>query len=274
MVVGESRTELLQWLNLTLGLNYTKVENCGTGAAYCQLMDCIVGGVPMSKVNFKAQTEYDYLQNFKILQASFNKNRITKSIDVERLVKCRLQDNLELLQWFKKFWHENKDIKLAYDPVSRRRSLSQQSGGSSTPITMSKTRTSSGQNNQRSASSNSRLSSISSNGRTSIPPSTPTNSRITQLTKQLSEVTQDLANANDEILEYRILVDSLETERNFYFNKLREIELMIENINQLNEDEIKSMENFEFLKKVQAILYSTEEGFQSNENVDYDNDSF
>lgn len=41
--VGESRTELLQWLNDLLQINYSKIEQCGTGGAYCQIMDSIYG---------------------------------------------------------------------------------------------------------------------------------------------------------------------------------------------------------------------------------------
>jgi len=41
--MGESRTELLQWLNELLAINYTKIEQCGTGAAYCQIFDSIYG---------------------------------------------------------------------------------------------------------------------------------------------------------------------------------------------------------------------------------------
>ena len=43
VTMGESRTELLAWLNDLLQLNYTKVEQCGTGGAYCQIMDSIYG---------------------------------------------------------------------------------------------------------------------------------------------------------------------------------------------------------------------------------------
>ncbi|KAI5958427.1 BIM1 [Candida margitis] len=104
-----------------LDLNYTKIEQCGTGAAFCQLMDSIVGGVALNKVKFSAKTEYDYRHNWKILQSEFNKHRITKNIDVERLIKCRLQDNLELLQWFKRYWNENADVSNNYDALSKRK---------------------------------------------------------------------------------------------------------------------------------------------------------
>jgi hypothetical protein len=39
--MGESRSELLSWVNELLQINYTKIEQCGTGAAYCQILDSI-----------------------------------------------------------------------------------------------------------------------------------------------------------------------------------------------------------------------------------------
>lgn len=44
--MGESRNDLINWLNGVTGLGLTKVEQCGTGAAYCQLMDSIFGNHP------------------------------------------------------------------------------------------------------------------------------------------------------------------------------------------------------------------------------------
>jgi RP/EB family microtubule-associated protein len=38
-----SRTDLLAWLNELLQINYTKVEQCGSGGAYCQILDSIYG---------------------------------------------------------------------------------------------------------------------------------------------------------------------------------------------------------------------------------------
>lgn len=39
--MSESRSELLAWLNELLQINYNKVEQCGTGGAYCQILDSI-----------------------------------------------------------------------------------------------------------------------------------------------------------------------------------------------------------------------------------------
>lgn len=41
--MGESRSDLLAWINDLLQLNYTRIEQCGTGGAYCQILDSIYG---------------------------------------------------------------------------------------------------------------------------------------------------------------------------------------------------------------------------------------
>lgn len=104
--MGESRQELLAWVNGLLQLNITKVEQCGTGAALCQIYDSIFLDLPMSRVKFNANAEYAYLDNFKILTNAFRKHHIDRPIPVESLVKCKMQDNLEFLQWSKRYWDQ------------------------------------------------------------------------------------------------------------------------------------------------------------------------
>lgn len=118
--MGESRQELVNWVNSLLDLSISKVEQCGTGAVYCQLFDSVHMDVPMGKVKFNVNTEYQYLNNFKVLQSAFTKHQIDRSVPVERLVKCRFQDNLEFLQWFKRYWDANYGGQ-EYDPVARRK---------------------------------------------------------------------------------------------------------------------------------------------------------
>lgn len=60
----------------------------------------------MARVKFNATADYAYLDNFKILSNTFRKHHIDRPIPVEMLVKCKMQDNLEFLQWTKKYWDQ------------------------------------------------------------------------------------------------------------------------------------------------------------------------
>ena len=98
------KTEILDWLNSTLSLNLQKVEDTSNGAVACQLMDAIhrsQGGVSLKQVDFNAKTEYDSLNNYKVLQQAFLKYGVQKSADSAKLVKGKPLDNLEFMQWFK-----------------------------------------------------------------------------------------------------------------------------------------------------------------------------
>ncbi|PKU31950.1 hypothetical protein llap_17746 [Limosa lapponica baueri] len=87
-----SRHDIIAWVNDILALNYTKVEQLCSGAAYCQFMDMLFPGcISLKKVKFQAKLEHEYIHNFKLLQASFKRMNVDKVIPVEKLVKGRLQ---------------------------------------------------------------------------------------------------------------------------------------------------------------------------------------
>jgi RP/EB family microtubule-associated protein len=93
-----SRTELLQWVNSTLQLNITKVEDMSNGAAYYQLMDALYPNVvQLSKINWNARLEPEKISNFKLLQLAFKKIGIEKPIDMTSLIKGKPLDNLEFM---------------------------------------------------------------------------------------------------------------------------------------------------------------------------------
>ncbi|GAB2221259.1 hypothetical protein Droror1_Dr00012432 [Drosera rotundifolia] len=118
-----SRIEILQWINARLDLNLTKIEEAASGAVQCQLMDMSHPGVvPMNKVNFDARTEYDRIENFKVLQDVFNKLNITKHIEITKLIRGQLLDNLEFLHWVKRHCESVNGgiINENYNPVERR----------------------------------------------------------------------------------------------------------------------------------------------------------
>ncbi|CAE8688454.1 unnamed protein product, partial [Polarella glacialis] len=77
-----SRTELLQWLNSTLQLNISKVEQCSNGAIYCQIIDaCHPGAVAIRKVNWAARDEHQCVPNYKVLQQAFDQVGIQRHIE-------------------------------------------------------------------------------------------------------------------------------------------------------------------------------------------------
>ena len=92
-----SRTDIINWINEVLQLNYTDLKQISNGAAFCQIMDVIypnsgmlvsfpklisvnlsVFTVPMGRVNFNAKLEYEFEKNYKILQDTFTKLGIKK----------------------------------------------------------------------------------------------------------------------------------------------------------------------------------------------------
>ncbi|NXI30049.1 MARE3 protein, partial [Sterrhoptilus dennistouni] len=74
-----SRHDMLAWVNDSLQLNYTKIEQLCSGAAYCQFMDMLFPGcVHLRKVKFQAKLEHEYIHNFKVLQAAFKKMGVDK----------------------------------------------------------------------------------------------------------------------------------------------------------------------------------------------------
>lgn len=243
--MGESRQELIAWLNSLLQLNMTKVEQCGTGAALCQVFDSIFGDLPMSRVKFNVNTEYAYISNFKILQNSFAKHQVDKSVPVEALVKCKMQDNLEFLQWTKRFWDQyypGGD----YDAVSRRKGQGMSAGA---------------------AGGAPRVAAAATTGaRRAAGGTTPSGGP--RLGVKAAPASAALQAENTQLKE---TVVGLERERDFYFSKLRDIELLVQ---QACEEDPELDKEDGLIKNIQTILYSTEEGFEIPEGEGEDQETF
>lgn len=98
------KRDILSWINTTLQCNVEKVEDAHAGWVYCQMLDaCFPGQVPLHRVNFSAKTEYEKLQNLKILQDMFAKLDIKRAVDIKKLVNGKFQDNMEFCQWLKHY---------------------------------------------------------------------------------------------------------------------------------------------------------------------------
>jgi microtubule-associated protein, RP/EB family len=168
----------------------------------------------------------------------FTKHKIDRVIPVESLVKCKMQDNLEFLQYSKRFWdqyfpgHE-------YDAVARRKGA-----GAAAPTTV--------------ATSAPRASMGSSTTRKTG--ATPVSRGVAgpRVGSAASGGASSALKAENEQLKEAI--GGLEKERDFYFSKLRDIELLLQNA--IEENPALETDDNGLVKNIQAILYSTEEGFE------------
>ena len=220
------RGELLLWLNTLCQTNVLKIEELATGAVYCQIFDeCMPGNIQMSKVNWNAKNDYEYIKNFKILQQGFLKCGVKKEIEVERLIRGKCQDNLEMLQWMKKFFDNH------YPGTDRK---------GSTPAPRMKTprERTSVEKIRPKEEGESKINQKVCNDKGKKNDSSP-------VIKPIKAI--DINEKQQAINSKKIAMDIIQKERDFYFEKLREIELEIQQY---------SNQDSELVKKIQAILYS------------------
>ncbi|XP_039759022.1 microtubule-associated protein RP/EB family member 1 isoform X2 [Pararge aegeria] len=250
-----SRHDMLTWVNDCLQSNFAKIEELCTGAAYCQFMDMLFpGSVPMKRIKFKTNLEHEYIQNFKILQAGFKKMSVDKIVPIDRLVKGRFQDNFEFLQWFKKFFDANYGGS-EYDAMVAREGLPMGHGSAGAPQHRAPPPAV-----RKPAAPVAKVAArpqiiVKANSTVRSPPVNL--SRLNQSAKGDSKLVDDL---NHQINELKATVDGLEKERDFYFGKLRDIEVICQ--------EMEEQQNAPIVQKILDILYATEDGFAAPEEVD------
>jgi len=223
-----SRNELVGFINDTLVLNYKKVEQMCTGAAYCQMLHMLwPEKVPLKKVKFDAKLEHAYIDNWKVLQEAFKRLHIEKDVPIQRLVKGRFQDNFEFLQWFYKFFTINDSGDHdSYDAVAQRGGAGNAPAVSRSPVKRAPVK--------KSVAAPAAVSNIKKSG------SNQNNAEVKKL--------------QGEVAELSAAIEGLEKERDFYFSKLRDIEVICQ---EKEGDELYT----EFIAGIIEILYATEEGF-------------
>jgi RP/EB family microtubule-associated protein len=242
---------LINWVNGLLNVNVGKVEEMATGAYYCQLLDMIYRDPPLvslSKVNFAAKFDYEYVKNWNILQSVFTAQGIQKYVDVAKLVKAKYQDNLEFFQWFKSWFDSKYGGSDDYDPKARREASIKAKGGklpSAAPAVASKP-----------------TASKVAKAPAAIPkvakPAAPAASAVAKKPASPAKVapkktggdSQEVEELTAKTAKLRATIEGLEKERNFYFGKLRTIEVLCQQ-EEGKDGEIK--------QKVLAVLYSTDD---------------
>lgn len=151
-----------------------------------------------------------------------------------------MQDNLDFLQWSKRFWDQyypGGD----YDAVARRKGAPVPAGGA--PVARA----------------------AAASGPRRGGGTTPTTGPRVGAKAVAGPATAALQAENNTLKE---TVVGLERERDFYFSKLRDIELLIQQACE-EDPEIEKQEDG-LIKAIQTILYSTEEGFEIPEGEQAD----
>lgn len=271
-----SRNDILQWINTALEANYTKIEDLCSGSAYCQFMEMMFPGAIGSRakrVKWSTKLEHEFINNFKVLQEYFKALAVDKIVPVEKLVKGKFQDNFEFVQWFKKFFDANYTAAHDYDPVAARDGQPLGPGGKAS-----------------SGSSSSGIRAPPAPVRQVVPVSRPppTSTRAPTMTTKTTSHSQskispsvhrpgssghhasindhhhnshgneslrlqhEIENLQDIIQQHATQIAGLEKERDFYYQKLRDVELICQEA---------ECETIPAVQKILEILYATEEGF-------------
>merc|ERR1712223_226535 len=222
-----SRHDMLAWVNDCLQTKYVKIEEMCSGSAYCQFMDMLFPNcVQLKKVKFNTKLEHEYIQNFKVLQAAFKRMTVDKIVPVDKLIKGRFQDNFEFLQWFKKFFDANYQG-TDYDAVAARGGIELHAAGNGSAPSSRMPVTKPAAMAKRSPATRA----------APAPRSRPAPGGVGG------------ASAAQ--------IEGLEKERDFYFGKLRDIEVLA----QEQEGQLNDVSAGEFGKKILDLLHQTEEGF-------------
>ena len=258
---GMGRSLYLNWVNNSLELSYKKVEEMCTGSAYCQLFDIVFPGtLNLKKVKFTTKQEYEYINNFKILQGSFSQLKIEKTIPIEKLVKGKFQDNFEFLQWFREFYNQNYDPDRSdYEPAKARDKSKKSGITKATSVAQPTTGI------QQSKVATKAIKPQAIKDKKTPEPSGRQNhssrpeSVNSELEKRLEDAQVIIAESDQKLKEYEfyaegvnIDLDQSNKERDFYFSKLRKIEVVVQENYQAGD---------QVLTAIQNILYETEEGF-------------
>ncbi|NWH96330.1 MARE3 protein, partial [Aegithalos caudatus] len=210
-----SRHDMLAWVNDSLQLNYTKIEQLCSGAAYCQFMDMLFPGcVHLRKVKFQAKLEHEYIHNFKVLQAAFKKMGVDKVARLGNMPSGILRKN---------------------SPAAR-------NGGTEADAQILEL-------NQQVGAPCRGLGGTQGLGVTEGFSQTGGPCRGAGVHREVGGAEGFVRFPLPQLMDLKLTVDGLEKERDFYFSKLRDIELIC----QEHENE-----NSPIITGIVSVLYATE----------------
>lgn len=246
------KATILNWINTALQLRVERVEDTCSGAVACQLMDALHPEViNMSKVDFNLKSDYEFVRNYKELQKAFTDCSIDKVFNPTALSKGKLQDNQEFMQWFYGYWQQvTGGVPIDdYDPIARRQQCRSGDwkkfsvGGSAGTIPA--LRRGPAPNAPRSTSAPSKAALRGS--MTKTPAGSAPGSRVSSASLEAAQHETD--GLREQNTELKLKVETAERERDFYFEKLRDIEILCQ---------APELQEIPAIRIVERILYAAD----------------
>ena len=223
------------------------------------------------------------LSSFQVLQSVFDSQQITKHVDVARLVKGKFQDNLEMLQWMKHYWDTHSGGQPYNAKERREEAKAQYKKGhkhAGTGIKRPVAAPAGGDENEAAPSPAKPAAPKPAAAKPAAPkpaaaPATkpaaakPRAAAPSAGKKPAGAGGADAAALTEQLGKLTLTIEGLEKERNFYFGKLREIEILSQDDEEAAAPPTEHPDVVEFKKKVLAILYATDanEEFQVPEEA-------
>jgi RP/EB family microtubule-associated protein len=255
---------LLEWVNDVLKLHLTQIEQCASGAVYCQILDmCYPETVEMSKVNWLAKAEHEHIPNYKVLQTACDANGINKQFPVGELIRGKFRDNFEMLQWMKALWDRVGAQKL-YNPCKARegKHLPCWAGGVAATVGTPRSRSMSRSRELREKTipTPCRAPSAVAKVDTWRAPESASSSKVrSRSASREPDLKQRLAAQDDESTLLRQSRDDeitlLRQERDFYFAKLSSAESLCKSLEASDDPQVSAL-----IKQFQQILYKDHDG--------------
>ncbi|XP_029677441.1 microtubule-associated protein RP/EB family member 1 isoform X3 [Formica exsecta] len=259
--------EFLQWFKKFFDANYDGREYDAYEARGCIPLGSGVDGthnlsnpqlVPLPPQSKPPQMQQKHIQQ---------RNSI---VPIDRLVKGRFQDNFEFLQWFKKFFDANYSG-AEYDALTMRGGEPMGSGGNNAPRGGSNVKRTSPRDTVNLAKPAPRT---TGEGHPSSVRPDSTNVLVNKVTPPYRAQPKNtvVGNRGDtgkveelsaQLVELKMSVEGLEKERDFYFGKLRDIEVMCQDCDNGGDPP-------PIVQKILDVLYATEDGFAPPEELEGD----
>ncbi|PRW57032.1 microtubule-associated RP EB family member 1C [Chlorella sorokiniana] len=250
---------ILSWLNNALQLRLERIEDTCSGAVACQIFDCLhPGSVNMTKVDFNYRNEVDFLKNYKELQKAFDSVSCPKEFNPAALSKGKLQDNNEFMQWLYGYWmQQTGGAEFEYDAIAARvhcksgdwAKFSLGAGGAAAPAAkIAAVRRGPAPVAPRGAAA-AKVPLARAAAPRGGAGSAPTSRSASASLEQLEAAQQEVVALQEQATELKLKVETAERERDFYFEKLRDIEILCQ---------APELQEIPAIRIVEKILYAAD----------------